>query len=251
MPVNARSVPAQLSDIQPLRALYLQEMNAQIRYDACHARGWTDSHLLYADDVCVGYGAIKGQRRQDRDTIFEFYVIPAYRSTSRLLFAELIAQSRVTHIECQSNDRLLTEMLYDFARDIHSDTVLFEDHVATRYQIAEAVVRPRQEGDQIFEHVVEPVGDYVLEVDRDIVATAGFFLHYNEPFADLHMEVRPDRRRRGLGAFILQEVKKACYLAGRIPAARTGLDNAASRATLHKAGLRVSGFMLIGSIGAR
>jgi predicted GNAT family acetyltransferase len=62
------------------------------------------------------------------------------------------------------------------------------------------------------------------------------------------MEVRPDRRREGFAAFLLQEVKKACYLAGRIPAARTGLDNIASRAALQKAGLRVSGFMLAGII---
>jgi hypothetical protein len=48
--------------------------------------------------------------------------------------------------------------------------------------------------------------------------------------------------------FILQEVKKACYLAGRVPAARTGLDNVASGATLQKAGLRVSGFMLFGFV---
>ena len=91
----------------------------------------------------------------------------------------------------------------------------------------------------------------MLEFDDEIVATAGFLLHYNEPFADLYMEVRPDCRRRGFGAFILQEVKKACYLAGRVPAARTGLDNVASRATLQKAGFRVSGFMLVGSVAPR
>lgn len=250
MPGNTRTVRAQLSEIQHLRALYLQEMNTQIRYDACHARGLTDSYLLHVDDVCVGYGSIKGQKRHDRDTIFEFYVAPAFRNASRQLFSELIAASRVTRIECQSNDRLLTPLLYEFARDINSDAVLFEDDVATRHRIAGAVVRPRREHDRIFEHNFEPVGDYLLQVDGDIVATAGFFLHYNPPFADLYMEVRPDCRRRGFGAFILQEVKKACYLAGRVPAARTGLDNVASRATLQKAGLRVSGFMLIGSIGA-
>jgi GNAT superfamily N-acetyltransferase len=246
--MTARAVRAGLAEIQHLRALYLQEMNTQIRYDAYHSRGWTDSYLLYVDDVCAGYGAIKGQEREDRDTIFEFYVIPAYRDRLRLLFAELLSASGARQIECQSNDRLLTSMLYEFARDIRSDTVLFEDHVATRHEIAAAVVRPRREADRIFEHAVEPVGEYVLEIDGEIVATGGFMVHYNAPFADLYMEVRPDRRREGFAAFLLQEVKKACYLAGRIPAARTGLDNIASRAALQKAGLRVSGFMLAGII---
>jgi GNAT superfamily N-acetyltransferase len=45
-------------------------------------------------------------------------------------------------------------------------------------------------------------------------------LHYNVPFADLYMEVRPDCRKRGYGTFILQEVQKECYLAGRVSAAR-------------------------------
>ena len=75
-------------------------------------------------------------------------------------------------------------------------------------------------------------------------------LHYNLPFADLYMEVKEDCRRRGYGSFILQEVKKACYLAGRVPAARTGLQNQASRAALTKAGLRVSGFVFTGRVSA-
>jgi hypothetical protein len=112
------------------------------------------------------------------------------------------------------------------------------------------VVRPRRVDDRVFEHTGEPAGDYVLEVGAEIVATAGFLTHYNMPFADLYMEVRADRRRQGCGSFILQEVKKACYLAGRVPAARCGLDNTASRAALIKAGLRECGVMLTGTIKA-
>jgi GNAT superfamily N-acetyltransferase len=242
------AVAASLQDIQSLRSLYLQAMNAQIRYDACHGRGWTDSYLLQIGDVSVGYGSIKGQQRQDRDTIFEFYVIPPFRASSRPLFTELAAAAQARYIECQSNDALLSSMLYEFACDITSDTVLLEDGVATDHTIPGAMVRPRRDDDRIFEHTVEPVGDYVLEIEGEIVATAGFMLHYNMPFADLYMEVKKDRRRRGYGSFILQEVKKACYLAGRVPAARTGLDNTASRETLQKAGMRVSAFMLLGRV---
>ena len=213
---------ATLTDILPLRALYLQEMNCQIRYDACHARGWTDSYLLMRDEAAIGYGSIKGQQRADRDTIFELYVAPAFRAHSRDFFAPLAAASKAAYVECQSNDRLLTPLLYEFATGIKSDTVLFEEHVATSHAVPGASVRLRRKGDVVFEHHVEPVGEYVLELAGDIVATAGFMLHYNPPFADLYMEVRSDSRRRGYGSFILQEVKKACYLAGRVPAARTG-----------------------------
>jgi GNAT superfamily N-acetyltransferase len=249
--VTANAVKATLQDINYLRALYLQETNFQIRFDSCHWRGWSDEYLLMLDGVAVGYGSIKGKDDlKGRDTVFEFYVVPPFRTRSRELFTALLASSHATHIECQSNDRILSPLLSECARDINSHVVLFEDHVVTHLEIPGAVARRRREDDKPFDHTHEPLGDFVVEVDREIVATGGFLTHYNPPFADLYMEVREDRRRRGFGTLVLQEAKKACYLAGRIPAARTNINNLASRATLTKAGLRVSGFILIGSVKA-
>jgi len=62
------------------------------------------------------------------------------------------------------------------------------------------------------------------------------------------MEVSRDNWGRGYGSFLLQEVKKACYLAGRVPAARCQIENRASWATLIKAGMRVCGFILMGYV---
>jgi GNAT superfamily N-acetyltransferase len=239
-----------LQEIQTLRTLFLQETNFQIRYDACHERGWTDSYLLTVNDAQVGYGSVKGRAREDRDTVFEFFVIPSFRKMSSLLFRELLAVSGVKYIECQSNDVLLSSLLFEFAREISADVVLFEDHAVTDHVIPGVVVRRRRADDLIFEHEVEPVGDYVVARGREVIATGGFMLHYNPPFADLYMEVREDCRRRGIASFLLQELKQECYLAGRVPAARCGLENAASRGALTKAGLRVCGFMLTGRTGS-
>jgi GNAT superfamily N-acetyltransferase len=246
--MTARAVKAKLKDIQSLRALFLQETNFQIRYNACHERGWTDSYLLTLEGMAIGYGSIKGQETSSRDTVFEFFVIRSFRKLSTLLFRELLAAAGATRVECQSNDALLSSMLYEFAQNIGADVVLFEDHAVTEHVIPGAVVRLSRRKDQIFEHKVEPVGDYVVELTGEVVATGGFMLHYNMPFADLYMEVREDHRRRGFGSLLLQELKKECYLAGRVPAARCDMQNDASRATLIKAGLRVCGFMLTGTI---
>jgi GNAT superfamily N-acetyltransferase len=248
MPGVPIAVKSELQNIQPLRALFLQETNFQIRYNACHERGWTDSYLLTIDGTEVGYASIKGQKIPARDSVFEFFVIPAFRKLASLLFSQLLAASRARYIECQSNDVLLTSMLYEFARNINANVVLFEDHAVTHHAIPGAVVRRRRDSDLLFDHKVEPAGDYVLARKREIVATGGFMLHYNRPFADLYMEVREDCRGRGFGSFLLQELKKECYLAGRVPAARCDLRNTASRETLIKAGLRPCGFMLIGPI---
>jgi GNAT superfamily N-acetyltransferase len=244
--MDANAVKAKLQDIESLRALFLHEANFQVRYNACHERGWTDSYLLTIDDVEVGYGCIKGQEIKDRDTVFEFYVIPAFRKLSSFVFAELLAASGAKYIKCQTNDLLFSSMLYEFSRNIRADTVLFADHAATEHTIPGGVVRPRRNDDRIFEHQAEPVGDYVLELGGEILATGGFLTHYNPPFADLYMEVKPDRRGQGYASFILQEVKKACYLAGRVPAARCRIENKASRGALLKAGMKVCGFMLTG-----
>ena len=237
---------ADLRDILPLRELFLQENNFQIRYDARHARGWTDSYLLRIEDSVVGYGAITGQERDSRDTVFEFFVVRPFRKNASALFRQLLAASGAEYIECQSNDLLLSSMLFEFSPSVKSEVVLFEDHAVTEHIVPGATFRARSKNDQVFDHDVEPVGDYVIETNGEVVATGGFLCHYNPPFADLYMEVRKDCRCRGIGSFLLQEVKKECYLAGRVPAARCHIQNFASRATLAKAGLRVCGFMLLG-----
>ena len=240
---------AQPNDIQPLRQLFLQENNFQIRYDACHQRGWADPYLLALNGITVGYGAIKGRDIPDRDTVFEFFVLRPFRNESSHLFREFVAASGAKYIECQSNDLQLSAMLYEYANSIQSDTTLFEDHTITHHAVEGLQLRLRRDEDEVFQHSIEPVGDYVLELKNGgIVATGGFFLHYNVPFADLYMEVREDCRRRYFGTVLVQELKKSCYLAGRVPAARCSTQNIASRATLLKAGMRVCGFMLLGTV---
>ena len=237
-----------LDAIAPLRSLFLQEANHQVRYNACHERGWSDSYILMADGSSVGYGAVKGREIPERNAVFEFFVVSPFRKHASIFFQKLLAVANPEFIECQSNDPLLSSMLFEFAGGISSDAVLFEDHCVTHLALPGAAFRRRRADEEIFTHSFEPVGDYIVELNGEIVATGGFMLHYNHPFADLYMEVREDCRRRGVASFLLQEVKSECYLAGRVPAARCGVRNAGSRAALCKAGLRVCGFMLNGEI---
>lgn len=246
MSMITRKVP--LEEILSLRALFLQDANHQVRYNACHERGWSDSYILVVDGFSVGYGAVKGREIPDRDTVFEFFVVPPFRKHASALFRSLLAAAHPEFIECQSNDPLLSSMLFEFGRAIFADTVLFEDHCVTQLEIPGALVRRRRPDEEVFSHTIEPVGEYVLELNGKVIATGGFLLHYNHPFADLYMEVREDCRRRGVASYLLQEVKRECYLAGRVPAARCGIRNLGSRGALCRAGLRVCGFMLTGEV---
>ena len=240
----------EVKEIQSFRSLFLHEGNFQFIHNSFHQRGWSDCYLITVNDINVGYGATCGQGNwaTERSTIFEFYIIPSYRKFASIIFPELIKVSGVKYIESQSNDSLLASMLLEFSQNVNADRILFEDYTATAYTIASSIFRLRKEDDKIFEHKVEGAGEYVLEVNGEIVATGGFLLHYNHPYSDLYMEVKEDHRRKGYGAYILQELKKESYKAGRVPAARCNLTNKVSKATLLKAGLRVCGYFLLGDV---
>ena len=236
---------ADLARIRPLRERFLADAAFQVRYHAHHERGWTDSYVLTAGDTDIGYGSVKGRDIADRDTVFEFLVLPPFEGSASSLFGDLLTASGVTHIEAQTNDPLMAAMLFEFGHDIRADVMLFDACVRTSHVVPGTVFRRRREGDAVFAHTTEPVGDYVVERDGEIAGTGGFLLHYNEPFADVFMEVAEPHRRQGIGSFLVQEIVKQCYLHGRIPAARCHIRNVASRATLAKAGMRRCGFLLM------
>src|SRR6266581_4631613 len=113
-PMDLKITKTSLKDILFLRALFLQECNFQIRYNACHERGWSDSYMISIDGVNIGYGSVKGKDDlTKREAIFEFYVMPPWRKNTSIIFERLIAVSGTTYIECQSNDLLSSSMLYE------------------------------------------------------------------------------------------------------------------------------------------
>jgi GNAT superfamily N-acetyltransferase len=233
--------PVALEAVLPLRELYRQEMNCQIVHDSLPRRGFGNLFLLRVDHRVAGYGFVMGYQGEPKDMVREYYVLPSYRGSALRLFRRLIEVSQARRIESQTNDVLLTLMLYDCASEITSDTIVFHDALTTALTIPGARFRPVTEADQarIFEHKVEGVGEWLIEIEDEgtVVATGGIATHYNPPYGDLYMEVDEPRRRRGYGSYLIQELKRASYEMGRIPAARCHVANQASRATLQKAGL--------------
>lgn len=240
---------ANLADIASLRGLFLQENNFQIRHHACHEQNWASSYLIFIDELAIGYGSVKGKKHlEDRDTIFEFYLLPPYRQLSEHCFRALIRFTQVRYIESQSNIKLLSAMLYTFGSSISSNTHLFSDDYTSKLPSTNLQFKLRSEKDDLFGRRREDTGDYVLDRSGEVVATGSFLLNYNPPFADIFIEVKESCWGQGLGSFIFQELKHECYLAGRVPAARCAIGNKASKSALQKAGMKVCGNMLMGSV---
>jgi GNAT superfamily N-acetyltransferase len=238
----------EVNDILPLRELYRKEMNCQIIHDSFPRRGFSDSYLIRVEGRIAGYGLVANKHYPD--TVNEFYTVPDYRAAALPMFRQLLEVSQATKIRVQTNDRLLLLMLYDCAADITSDTILFADAFPTHLTCPTGIFRKVTEADKerLFQHKHEPDGDWMIESDGAAVATGGALFHYNPPYGDLYMEVHESYRRRGFGSYLLQELKKICYEIGKIPAARCGVANIASRKTLEKAGLLPCGRVLEGNV---
>jgi GNAT superfamily N-acetyltransferase len=238
-------IKTELRDIKTFRSQFLEENNFQFICNKCHDYGWADTYLFLLNNEKIGYGSVWGtDNRNDRDTIFEFYLLQPYRKHASLAFVEFHSSSGTKLIEAQSNDLLFTSMLYEFAENIHAEAILFKDEIKTNHAVPGADLRRRLPEDNL----TEDDGEYVLEYNGEIAATGGLMLNYNFPYADIYMAVKPAFRQKGLGSLLVQEIKAEAYKMGRVPAARCNIQNGISKATLLKAGFGICGYRLKGEI---
>lgn len=239
--MNCNATPATVADIAPMRDLYRQEMNCQIVHDSMHNHiGWTRPFALDIGGAPAGYGSIliSGPWTGTR-TIFEFYVLPEQRTRAFDLFSAFAAASEATAVRSQTNDRLLSVMLHLWAHNIKSERILFEDGVKTALTV-----------DGVTLHHRAQQNDWVFEADGAVAAIGGVLYHYNRPYGDVYLEVAEPCRRRGLGSYLVQELKRICYEHGSVPGARCNPENVASRRTLQKAGFVPCGHILTGKLAS-
>jgi GNAT superfamily N-acetyltransferase len=180
--------------------------------------------------------------------VYEFYVLPHHRLHAFDLFRTLLAVSDAAMINVQTNDSLITAMLHTFAHDVTCVSILFHDKLSTvlspdgaTFRCATSSEVPDVPNDQLKWYGV-------VELEDKVAATGGILFHYNRPYGDIYMDVGESFRRRGLGAFLVQELKRLCYEGGNIPAARCDPENVASRRTLQRAGFVPCGNILNGSV---
>jgi GNAT superfamily N-acetyltransferase len=242
-------------DILPLRARHREEMNCQIVHDSIHRRpGWTLTYRLEANDQTVGFAslAIAGPWK-DRPTLFEFYVLPEHRGQAFRLFETLLAASKPPYFEIQSNDVLPFIMAHTYGRDITSEKIVFRDAETTEHPSHGAKLLRITSEAEARECLEQRQGssDWTLELDGAPIGKGGIAFHYNRPYADVYMSIDEPYRRRGFGAYLVQELKRECYSMGAVPAARCSPENTASFRTLQRAGFIPFAHILIGSFPGR
>jgi len=239
-------------DILPLRVRYRAEANEQIVHDSLHARaGWTKSYLLQHKGQAAGFGsiAIAGPWK-DKPTAFEFYLLPEARGRAFDFFEAFVAASGALFFEVQTSDILLNIMLHTYGSDLTSEKIVFRDELTTSLAAQGSALKRITSEKESMCCFQERAGnsDWALELKGKIVGSGALLFHYNYPYCDVAMEINEEYRRRGFGAYLVQELKRIAYQMGGIPAARCSPDNIASRKTLQKAGLVPFAHILVGNV---
>jgi GNAT superfamily N-acetyltransferase len=250
--MNIECRATELAAIQPLRDIYRHEMHCQIMGDSLHTRpGWTTPYLLTIDGAMAGYGAVAHAGPwTDKPTIFEFFVLPTQRHRMFRLFAAVVATCGTRAVETQTNSPLLGVLIHALCPSVVAEAILYEDRLTTSLEVPGARVRSVTADDagDIAAAKLDDGAKWLLELDGRIVGTGGILYHYNRPYGDLFMSIAEPFRRRGLGSFLIQELKRICYEGGSIPAARCNVNNLASRATLQKGGFAPCGSRVTGTV---
>ena len=248
-------VQAKLSaapDVLPFRERHREEMNCQIVHDSIHRRaGWTLTYLLESAGVAIGFGSVAiGGPWKDKPTLFEFYVLPEHRTRAFDIFEALLATTDARFMEIQSNDPLLAIMLHTYGSNIASESIVFHDKITTALPANGATLRRVTSDEETRTRIEQRQGgpEWMLEFDGKVAGQGGILFHYNRPYGDIHMEVAEPFRRRGLGSWFVQELKRAAYDLGAVPCARCNPTNIASRRALQKAGFVPFAHMLTGAI---
>jgi GNAT superfamily N-acetyltransferase len=242
-------------ELLTLRTRYRAEMNCQIVHDSIHRRaGWTLSYLIELAGSAAGFGSMAiGGPWKDKHTIFEFYVLAEHRPRAFDFFEALLAASGARFFEIQSSDSLSSVMVHTYGQEIASEKIIFHDQLTTSLPSSGAVLRgltTREEIQSCMERR-QGGGEWVLEIEGNTVAKGGILFHYNRPYGDIYMEVSEPYRRRGLGSYLVQELKRVSYQLGAIPGARCNPSNVPSRRTLTRAGFAPCATILTATISAK
>ncbi len=244
-----------LTEIVSLRQLYREEMDCQIIHESLHNRpGWTVEYVLDLNGAAVGYGSVAiGGPWTDSHALYEFYVRDECRIHIFDLFAALLATCSAAIIETQTNAPILPVMLHTFAQNVRSESILFEDLFEPQLTLDEAEFRATRAKDtELLRSLgLDQSAGWVALWKGEIAGAGGVLYHYNRPYGDVYMKTAEPYRRRGLGSYLVQELKAVCRAKGNVPAARCNVDNLASRRTLQKAGFVPCGNIVAGDLAER
>ncbi|MGH2507805.1 MAG: GNAT family N-acetyltransferase [Ktedonobacteraceae bacterium] len=191
--------------------------------------------------------------------LLRFHVLEAYQKRAQDIFRWIISTYSIKHAITSTIEPLYFSLCLDIQSRITLHSYLFRDHArfgpvteSSHTSIRKAVKSDFDELVDFYRANTEGAREwiptflherlqreelFVLHKEQTLVATGECIPSQKQPpYADLGMVVARSYRRRGLGSFLLTQLKKHCYEAGWKPICSCEAANRASKQAIEKAG---------------
>lgn len=197
----------------------------------------------------VGYFSVNSHK-----TLVEFYIFKEYYMYSQEIFDYIIKSYMVEAAGVSTKQSEFLSLCLDFQKSVYVLSYLFNDAENKKYELdcyenlsfrlakksdIQAInnkCEPRSE--EYYEELIENDQLFVL-YEGDILLGIGEFriskTHHGQ-YGDIGMVVAEEHRRKGVGTYIIIQLKEHCYRNNLKPMASCDSKNFASMKTLIKAG---------------
>jgi GNAT superfamily N-acetyltransferase len=225
-------------------------MDGQIVHDSIHARlGWTLEYVITHGDRAIGYGSSRSPGRGATGRPYTSSISIRHRSRAFELFDAFLDASNPHAFEVQTSDTLDHHV-----RRTHETSAPSGSYFAMARPRCITRTAPRCDASRRRRNPDRDRGTAgrrgLGRRDRRSGRRAGRDAVSLQPaYGDIYMDVDEPFRRRGIGAYLVQELKRICYELGAIPCARCSTTNEPSRRTLQRAGFVPFAHILFGSLG--
>ncbi len=241
--------PTTFDQILPLRQHYVATLYGGLEgYAEDNARAGTP-YAISDNDQVIGYACINDQYKQ----LWQFHLVRQAIPHGTAIFAQLIREGLMTSAVIATRDPVSIALCSEFQQRVWCQAYLFEDGWRTTAPLAgytDVTLRLAQLSEAA--HLAELCGDflaayepyiakqhlYVLEAGNEFLGIGladPVLIH--PPYNCIGMFVHPDHRQRGVGAYLIQQLKERTYALGYLPIAGCGHGNVASRKTLERGGM--------------
>ncbi len=240
--------PTAFEQIHRLRQHYVATLPGGLEgYAEDKARAGMPYAIAMADQP-IGYACIDHAK-----CLWQFHLVRHATPQGPEIFAQLIGEGLMTAAVISTRDPLSIALCSEFQQRVWCQAYLFEDGWRTCEPLPDytsVTLRLAQPGEaarlaDLCGDFLEAYEPYILNQRLYILEAAIGFLGIgladpvliHPPYTCIGMFVHPDHRQRGVGAYLIQQLKARVYALGYIPIAGCGYNNVASRKTLERGGM--------------
>ena len=202
-------------------------------------------HAVMDGDSQIGFFALQ------KETLWFFYVKPAWLKRSQAIFAEVIESKGIKNVFFQTSDPLLVSLVMDWEFEKRKSAYFFSDasHIP-RPELDYATVTFEKATAEDLEYIQKETNNFfspddinngtifMLRSGDDLLGCGiGVPGKYFTDYVSIGMVTCKAHRRKGVGKFILWSLKEWCYELGLKPIAGCWYYNTLSKKSLEGVGL--------------